>query len=96
MYQAYSFCSHFLPVKHHLVGVDHDDVVAVVDVGRVGGAILAHQDHRQIAGQAPDDFVAGIDQPPLRLDLAGPGHVGFHLLHVYLLARLPGQGKLII
>src|SRR5690349_7976187 len=38
--------------EHHLVGIDDDDVVAVIDMRRVGGLVLAAQPHRDDGGEA--------------------------------------------
>jgi len=62
----------------HLFSVDHHDVVARVDVGRVGRAMLAHQHHGNIAGQATDYLVAGVNQPPTLLYLTDLGHERLH------------------
>jgi hypothetical protein len=43
------------PGEHHLVGIDDDDVVAVIDVGREGRLVLAAQPHRDDRGEAADD-----------------------------------------
>ena len=59
--------------------VDDDDIVACVDVGRVGGAMLAHEDGGNLARESTDDFFASVDEQPFLLDAAGLGHVGFHL-----------------
>ena len=48
-----------------LVDVGDDDVVAGVDVGGVGRAVLAHQDRRDLRGEPADDHVGRVDHVPL-------------------------------
>src|SRR5208282_1675318 len=63
--------------QHHLLGVDHDHVVAVVDVGREAGLMLAAQAHRDDGREPPDDEALGVDQKPLLLDVGRLGRMGF-------------------
>jgi hypothetical protein len=62
----------------HLLGVDHDDKVARINVRRVLRAVLAHEDHGNPTRQAAHYLIGGIDNVPLFLDFAGLGHVSFH------------------
>ena len=64
--------------QQHLGGVDDDDVVAAIHMGRVGGLVLAAQAHGDDRGQPADHQPFGVDQDPLLLDLGGLGRVGFH------------------
>jgi len=57
--------------EDHLVGVDDNDVVAAVDVGRIGGLVLAAQAHRHDRGETAHDEALRVDQNPLLLDLGG-------------------------
>jgi hypothetical protein len=40
--------------------------------------MLAHQDHGDFGGQASDNLIGGVYEPPLLLDLARLRHVAFH------------------
>ena len=66
------------PGEHHLLGIDDDDVVAVIDMGREGGLVLAAQPHRDDRGEAADDQTLGVDQHPLLLDVGGLGRIRGH------------------
>ena len=61
-----------------LLRVDHDYVIAHVDVRGVGGLVLAPQMHGYEYGKTTDDEALGVDQHPLLLDLAGLSDIGFH------------------
>ena len=60
-----------------LLRIDHDDVVAVVDVGREAGFVLAAQAHRDDGREPPDDEALGVDEQPLLLDVGRLGRMGF-------------------
>ena len=62
--------------EHHLVGVDDDDVVAVVHVGREGGLVLAAQAHGDDRREAADDEALGVDEKPFLLDVGRLGRMG--------------------
>jgi hypothetical protein len=64
--------------QHDLGGVDHDDIVAAIHMGGVGGLVLAAQAHCDDRGQAAHDQAFGVDQDPLLFDLGDFGRVGFH------------------
>src|SRR3954462_15373988 len=64
--------------EHHLFGVDDDDVVAAVDVGCVGGLVLAAQTHGDDRGEAADDQPLRVDHNPLLIDLGGFSRSGLH------------------
>ena len=63
--------------EDHLIGVDDDDVVAAVDMGGVGGLVLAAQPHRHDRGEPADDEALGIDHDPLFSTSAGFSEVVF-------------------
>src|SRR6185503_18997795 len=65
--------------QHHLGGVDDDDVVAAVQMGGVGGLVLAAQAHGDDRSKTAHDQPFGVDQDPLLLDLGGFRRVGFHV-----------------
>ena len=56
--------------EHHLGGVDHDDVVAGVDVGGERRLVLAPQERGHLGGQPAEDQAVGVDDAP------GAGDVG--------------------
>ena len=55
--------------EHHLLRIDDDDVVAVVDMGREAGLVLAAQAHRDDGREAANDEALGVDEKPLLLDV---------------------------
>src|SRR5208337_642927 len=61
-----------------LLGVDNDDVVAVVHMRRVCGLMLAAQVVRDDRRDAAYDKALGVDQDPLLLDLGWFCGIGFH------------------
>src|SRR5690606_20775377 len=61
-----------------LVGVDDDDVVAVVDVGREGCLVLAAQAVSNEGSEATDNEAFGVDEDPLLLYLGGLLYEGCH------------------
>ncbi len=65
--------------KSNLFDIGDDHVVARVDVGRVGRAVLAHEDDGDLRRQTADDAIRRIDQMPLLLHFARLGHVSFHI-----------------
>jgi hypothetical protein len=52
----------------HLFGVDHDQVVAGVDVRGVDGLVLATQAAGELGSQAAQGLALGIDHVPVTLD----------------------------
>src|SRR5690606_23239586 len=50
-----------------LFGIDHNDKVTGVDVGRVGRLVAAAEDVRDLDGKAAKDLALGIDEIPLGL-----------------------------
>src|SRR5262249_45923461 len=69
---------HLASGEHNLLGVDDDDIVAAIDVGRVGRFVLAAQPQRNERSEAADDEPAAVDQHPLLLDLGGLCRIGVH------------------
>src|SRR5260370_5285397 len=65
--------------QHHLFRIDDDDVVAAIDMGRIGRLVLAAQAERDDRGEPADDEAVGIDQHPSFLDLGWLGRIGLHL-----------------
>ena len=63
--------------EDHLVGVDDDDVVAAVDMGRVGRLVLAAQPHGDDRGEPADDEALRIDQTHFLSTSAGFSEVVF-------------------
>ena len=63
--------------ENDLVRIDHDHVVAVVDVRGKARLMLAAQPHGDDRSQAPDNEPLGVDEKPLLLDLGALGRMGF-------------------
>jgi hypothetical protein len=59
-------------------GVDHDHVVAGVDVGGVDGLVLAAEHPGHLGGQAAEDEALGVDHVPGAGDIGGLGREGAH------------------
>ncbi len=66
------------PGEHDLVSVHDDNIVAVIDVGRVGGLVLAAQAHRDDGREPADHETSGVDHHPLLLDLGRFGRKSLH------------------
>jgi hypothetical protein len=64
----------------HLFGVDHDDVVAAVDMRGVAGLVLAAQSPGEFGGQPAEHHAVGVDHVPPLVDLGRLHGVGFHQL----------------
>jgi hypothetical protein len=64
--------------QHDLLGIDDDDVVAVVNMGCVGGLVLATQVHGDNGGEAADNEPFGVDEDPLLLHLCRLLNEGRH------------------
>jgi hypothetical protein len=67
------------PGQHRMRGVDDDDVVAAIDMGRVGREVFAAQPHGNEGGKPADHQTLGVDQDPLLRHLGGLCRKGFHL-----------------
>ena len=65
-----------------LVGVDDDDKVARVDVGREFGLVLAAQAQSDFAGKTAEHLITGIDHEPVALNLKRLGREGLHCVHL--------------
>jgi len=63
----------------HLGGVDHDNVVTSVDVGRVNGLVLAAQTAGNLGRQASQDQIIGVDHEPVVFDFMRFSGKGFHI-----------------
>ena len=61
-----------------LLGIDHHQVVAGVDVRGVDGLVLAAQAVGQLGGQAAEGLAGGVDEIPVALDGLGLGDVSLH------------------
>src|SRR5690606_36116166 len=61
-----------------LLGVDHDDVVAGVDVRGVDGLVLAPEATRELAAEAAQGLAGGVDHVPVALDGLVLGGEGLH------------------
>jgi hypothetical protein len=59
-----------------LLGIDDDDVVAHVDVGRVEGAGLAGENAGGVGRKAAERLARGVDDIPLTLDVFAAGDGG--------------------
>ena len=62
----------------HLLGIDHDDMVAAIHVRGVGRLVLATQDVRQDAGEPAENEAVGVDDVPLLLDFGRLQIEGLH------------------
>src|SRR5438067_7682812 len=83
-----------LPVQlatgdQHARGVDHDHVVAGVEVRRVGRLVLALQDAGHAARKAAESHATGVDHEPLSLEVFLPGRPGLLLCHLLTYKSLP-------
>src|SRR5690606_3841720 len=77
--------------EHDLVGVDHDHVVARVDVWGEHRLVLAAQHPRDLGRQTTEDHALGVDDIPGTLDLRGFRGVRGHACHLHrvLAVRTP-------
>ena len=64
--------------EHHLVGVDHHDVVAGVHARSIGGLVPATDKIGGLDGEATEGNLGGIDQVPLGLHCLLLGEIRFH------------------
>src|SRR5688572_16291022 len=62
-----------------LLGVDNDEEVARVDVGRVDWLVLAAQPMRERRRQTAERFALGIDEVPIAPNGVRLGRDGFHV-----------------
>src|SRR5258708_5034255 len=59
--------------------IQHDDVIARVQVGLVRGLVLAHEDVRDARGEAAECLVRRVHDVPASLDLALPDRIGLRV-----------------
>ena len=76
----------FFSGENELVGVDHDDKIARVDVRREFGLVLTAQAQRDFAGQTAEHLITGIDHEPVALNLKRLGREGLHCVHLMVTA----------
>ena len=62
--------------QNDLLGVDHDDVIAHVDVRSVEGVQLAGEQRGGDGRKASEGLAGGVDQVPLALDVLAAGDGG--------------------
>src|SRR6478609_2640781 len=62
-----------------LAGVDDNDEITGIDVGRVSGLVTAAEDIGGFNGETAQHLAFGIDQIPLGLHCLFLGQIGFHL-----------------
>ena len=65
---AINFLAFLAAGEFYLGCIDHDDMIAGVQKGGVGGLVLAHQDHSRGAGDPAENLVGGVDNVPLAHD----------------------------
>ena len=75
-----------------LLRVRDDDAIAAHHVGRVLGAMLAHEDERDFGGEATEDHSLGVDDVPIWLNV-GFLHVSGLAWHVCSFVAPPGMGR---
>jgi hypothetical protein len=61
-----------------LAGVDHDDVIARVDVRRISGLVLAAQARSELRCQATEGLVRRVDHVPIAAHRCRIGEDGSH------------------
>ena len=61
----------FLARDPDLVGVNHDDEIAGIDVGREKSLFLSAQKVRRLHRDPTQDLIFGIDQPPFAVNFVG-------------------------
>ena len=62
-----------------LLGINDDDIVAAVHVGREGRLVLTAQTVGDDRGETPDNQPVRIDEHPFFLDFLGFRRIGLHL-----------------
>ena len=67
------------PGKHHVSRVDDDDVVAAIDMRRIGRQVFAAKAHRDQAGEPADHQTFGVDQHPFLRHLGRLCRIRFHV-----------------
>ena len=71
-----------------LVSVDHDDVVARIDMRRVFGLVLAAQAQCDFGCKAAEHLIAAIDHVPVALNFQRLGREGLHCSHLICMQRI--------
>ena len=62
-----------------LFGVDDDNAIAAIDMGRERGLVLAAKDLGANGRQPAEDNILGIDDVPFHLNIRRLGGNGFHI-----------------
>lgn len=70
--------------QNHLVRIDHNDIVAAIDMWCKNRAMLAAQAQRNQRGEATDDEPLRVDEHPFLFDLADFGRVSGHGIHFWV------------
>ncbi len=68
----------FLSGKDRFFSVDHDDVIAGIDVAGEDGLVLAAKQDGGFLGHTADNLIVGVDNVPLAFHLLGLGAESFH------------------
>jgi len=68
----------FLAGKNGLFGVDHNDVIAGIDMVGVNGLVFAAKQYGGFFSHTSDNLIVGINNIPLAFNLLGFGTKGFH------------------
>ena len=76
----------------YLLGIDHDDMITTIHVGRIGGLVLAADAHRDQRGKTAQNDIRRVDNEPLLFDVLRRCHICSRQRHVYLRYR-PPHGK---
>jgi len=51
----------------HLIGIDNDNEIAALNVGRIAGFVFASKDFGNFSAETAENLVGGIDHQPLML-----------------------------
>jgi len=70
----------FRPSEDHLVGIDHHDEIAGVDMGGENWLVLTAEEARGLNSDLTKDFALGVDHIPLALDFVRFGGKRLHVL----------------
>ena len=68
----------FLAGKDRFFGVDHDNVIAGIDVAGKNGLVFAAKQYRGFFSHVSDNLIVGINNIPLAFNLLGLGTKSFH------------------
>ena len=72
------FLGPLLAAEPDLLGVDHDDKIAGVDMRSIGRPVLAAQDRGDLHSQSADDLVSRVDHIPSPFKCFRLGHESGH------------------